>query len=126
MIILNESFLRQSKISAMQTFLILFFAILSEVIGTVSLKLSNGFTKPFPSVVVVIGYGASFYLLSLALKAMPIGVAYAIWSGVGLILTVIAGMIVWRETLDWARVVGIILIIVGIVFINVISKSPAR
>lgn len=109
----------------MQTFLILFFAILSEVIGTVSLKLSNGFTKPVPSIVVVIGYGASFYLLSLALKAMPIGVAYAIWSGVGLILTVIAGMIVWRETLDWARVVGIVLILIGIIFINVISKSPA-
>lgn len=125
MIILNEFFLRQSKITAMQTFLILFFAILSEVIGTVSLKLSNGFTKPVPSIVVVIGYGASFYLLSLALKAMPIGVAYAIWSGVGLILTVIAGMIVWRETLDWARVVGIVLILIGIIFINVISKSSA-
>lgn len=125
MIILNESFLRQSKISAMQTFLILFFAILSEVIGTVSLKLSNGFTKPVPSIVVVIGYGASFYLLSLALKAMPIGMAYAIWSGVGLILTVIAGMILWRETLDWARVVGIVLILIGVIFINVISKSPA-
>jgi small multidrug resistance pump len=65
-------------------------------------------------------------LLSLALKVMPIGVAYAIWSGVGLILTVIAGMILWRETLDWARVIGIILILVGIVFINVISKSPAH
>ena len=110
----------------MQTFIILFFAILSEVIGTVALKLSNGFTKPIPSVVVVIGYGASFYLLSLALKAMPIGVAYAIWSGVGLILTVIAWMVIWRETLDWARVVGIVLIIAGIVFINAISKSPAH
>ncbi|RIK31834.1 MAG: hypothetical protein DCC56_06550 [Anaerolineae bacterium] len=110
----------------MQTYLLLFFAILAEVIGTVSLKLSNGFTKLIPSAVVVIGYGASFYLLSLALKAMPIGVAYAIWSGVGLILTVIAGMIVWRETLDWARVIGIVLILVGIVFINVISKSPAH
>jgi len=109
----------------MQTFIILFFAILFEVIGTVALKLSNGFTKPIPSIVVVIGYGASFYLLSLALKAMPIGVAYAIWSGVGLILTVIAGMVIWRETLDWARVVGIVLIIAGIVFINAISKSPA-
>jgi len=110
----------------MQTYLLLFFAILAEVIGTVSLKLSNGFTKLIPSAVVVIGYGASFYLLSLALKAMPIGVAYAIWSGVGLILTVVAGMIVWRETLDWARVIGIVLILVGIVFINVISKSPAH
>lgn len=110
----------------MQTFLILFFAILAEVTGTAALKLSNGFTKPIPSIVVVIGYGASFYLLSLALKSMPIGVAYAIWSGVGLILTVIAGMIIWRETLDWAPVVGIILILVGIVFINVISKSAAH
>jgi len=121
-----EGFIQQSKITVMQTLLILFFAILSEVIGTVALKLSNGFTKPMPSVVVVIGYSASFYLLSLALKVMPIGVAYAIWSGVGLILTVIAGMILWRETLDWARVIGIILILVGIVFINVISKSPAH
>ena len=110
----------------MQTFIILFFAILSEVIATSSLKLSNGFTKPIPSVVVVIGYSASFYLLSLALKVMPVGVAYAIWSGVGLILTVIAGMIIWRETLDWARVVGIVLILAGIVFINVVSKSPAQ
>ncbi len=110
----------------MQTFILLFFAILSEVTATTALKLSNGFSKPIPSVVVVIGYGASFYLLSLALKSMPIGVAYAIWSGVGLILTVIAGIIIWRETLDWARVVGIILILVGIVFINVISKAPAH
>jgi small multidrug resistance pump len=110
----------------MQTFIILFFAILAEVIGTTSLKLSNGFTKPIPSLVVVLGYGTSFYLLSLALKVMPIGVAYAIWSGVGLILTVIAGMLIWRETLDWARVVGIVLILAGIVFINVISKAQAH
>ncbi len=110
----------------MQTFLILFFAILAEVTGTTALKLSNGFTKLIPSLIVVIGYGASFYLLSLALKAMPIGVAYAIWSGVGLILTVIAGMVIWRETLDWARIVGIVLILLGIVFINVVSKSPAH
>lgn len=110
----------------MKTLIILFFAILAEVIGTSALKLSNGFTKWLPSIVVVIGYGASFYLLSLALKTMPIGVAYAIWSGVGLILTVIAGMILWRETLDWARVAGILLIIVGIVLINVVSKSPVH
>lgn len=110
----------------MQTFVILFFAILTEVIGTTALKLSDGFSRPMPVVVVILGYGASFYLLSLALKVMPIGVAYAIWSGVGLILTVIAGMLIWRETLDWARVVGIVLILVGIVFINVVSKSPAH
>lgn len=106
----------------MKTFIILFFAILSEVIGTTSLKFSEGFTKPLPSVIVVIGYGVSFYLLSISLKVLPIGVAYAIWSGVGLVLTVIAGVLFWRETLDWARILGIVLILAGIVLINVFSK----
>jgi len=110
----------------MKTFSILFLAILSEVIATTALKFSEGFTKLIPSVVVVCGYGLSFYLLSAALKVMPIGVAYAIWSGVGLILTVIAGMILWQERLDWARAVGIILILAGIIFINVVSTSTVH
>jgi len=75
----------------MKTALILFFAILSEVIATIALKLSDGFTRIVPSVIVVIGYGASFYLLSISLKVLPIGLAYAIWSGVGIVLTVIGG-----------------------------------
>jgi len=106
----------------MKTALILFFAILSEVIATTSLKLSDGFTKLIPSMIVVIGYGVSFYLLSISLKVIPIGLAYAIWSGVGIVLTVIAGMIIWRETLDWARVIGIIFILLGILVINLFSK----
>lgn len=110
----------------MKTFVILLFAILSEVIGTTALKFSEGFTKPIPSFIVALGYGTSFYLLSIALKSMPIGVAYAIWSGVGLVLTVIAGMIIWKETLDWARVLGIVLILAGIVLINVFSKTAAH
>ncbi len=110
----------------MKTFGILFLAILSEVIATTSLKFSEGFTKLIPSLVVVIGYGLSFYLLSVTLKVMPLGVAYAIWSGVGLILTVIAGMVLFRESLDWARVTGVLLIIAGIIFVNVISPSIAK
>lgn len=110
----------------MKTFIILFFAILSEVIATSSLKFSEGFTKPIPSVIVAVGYGLSFYLLSIALKSMPIGVAYAIWSGIGLILTVIAGMILWKETLDLAKVAGVVLILAGIVLINVFSKTTAQ
>ena len=106
----------------MKTPIILFFAILSEVIATTALKLSDGFTKIIPSVIVVIGYGASFYLLSISLKVIPIGLAYAIWSGVGIVLTVIAGIIIWRESLDWARVIGIIFIILGILIINLFSK----
>jgi small multidrug resistance pump len=106
----------------MKTALILFLAILSEVIATTFLKLSDGFTKLVPSVIVVIGYGASFYLLSISLKVIPIGLAYAIWSGVGIVLTVVAGMIIWRESLDWARVVGILFILLGILVINLFSK----
>ena len=109
----------------MKNFIILFFAILSEVIATSALKFSQGFTKLVPSVIVVLGYGLSFYLLSLSLKVMPIGLTYAIWAGVGLILTVFAGILLWNETLDWARIIGIILIITGIVMINVVSKSPS-
>ncbi len=110
----------------MKPFGILFLAILSEVIATTSMKFSEGFTKLVPSIVVVIGYGLSFYLLSITLKVMPLGVAYAIWSGVGLILTVIAGMILFHEALDWARVSGILLIIIGIILINMVSKSAAH
>jgi len=110
----------------MKTALILFFAILSEVIATTSLKLSDGFTKIVPSLIVVIGYGASFYLLSISLKVIPIGLAYAIWSGVGIVLTVIAGILIWRESLDWARVLGIILILLGVLVINLFSEVTAH
>jgi small multidrug resistance pump len=110
----------------MKNFTILFFAILSEVIATSALKFSEGFTKLVPSIIVVAGYGLSFYLLSVSLKVFPIGIAYAIWSGVGLVLTVIAGMIIWKESLDWARVTGILLIIAGIILINVFSKATVH
>jgi len=106
----------------MKTALIFFFAVLSEVTATASLKFSEGFTKILPSIIVVVGYGLSFYLLSLSLKVMSIGIAYALWSGIGIILTVIVGKMIWHEELDWARVLGIIFIIVGIVIINLFSK----
>ena len=110
----------------MKTGAILFFAVLSEVIATTSLKFSEGFTKIIPSMVVVVGYGLSFYLLSLTLKVMPIGVAYAFWSGIGIILTVILGRVIWNESLDWARVTGIVLIIAGILIMNLFSKTSAH
>ncbi len=110
----------------MKDYGILFLAILSEVIATTSLKFSEGFTKLVPSLIVVVGYGLSFYLLSISLKVFPIGIAYAIWSGVGIVLTVIAGILLWRESLDWARVAGIVLILAGILVINLFSKSTAH
>jgi small multidrug resistance pump len=110
----------------MKTGLIFFFAVLSEVTATTALKFSEGFTRLVPSVIVAIGYSLSFYLLSVSLKTMPIGTAYAMWSGIGITLTVIAGRLIWQESLDWARVIGIALIIAGIVLINVFSKSTAH
>ena len=109
----------------MKTAIIFFFAVLSEVTATTALKFSEGFTRLVPSIVVVVGYGLSFYLLSLSLKVIPIRVAYALWSGIGIVLTVLAGLILWREPLDWARVTGIILIIGGILIINLFSKVAA-
>lgn len=110
----------------MKTILIFFFAVLSEVTATTALKFSEGFTKLVPSIVVVVGYGLSFYLLSLSLKVIPLGTAYAMWSGIGIVLTVIAGLILWREPLDWARGVGIFLIMLGIVIINLFSRTPTH
>ena len=106
----------------MKTALIFFFAVLSEVIATTSLKFSERFTKFLPSVIVVLGYGLSFYLLSISLKVMSIGIAYALWSGIGITLTVTAGKMIWDETLDWARITGIGLIPLGILIINLFSK----
>jgi len=106
----------------MKTALIFLLAVLSEVIATMALKFSEGFTKLVPGVIVVLGYGLSFYLLSISLKVIPIGVAYALWSGIGIVLTIIAGMIIWHEPLDWARVTGTVMILCGIAIINLFSK----
>ena len=110
----------------MKIALIFFFAVVSEVTATTALKFSEGFTKLIPSLVVVAGYGLSFYLLSLSLKAIPIGTAYALWSGIGIVLTVIIGAVLWREQMDWARGIGIALIIIGILVINLFSKVTVQ
>jgi small multidrug resistance pump len=101
-------------------------AIGSEIIATVSLKLSNGFTKPIPSVVVVLGYAMSFYALSISLRTIPLGVVYAIWSGVGTAAIVVIGVFLFRETLDLVKVVGIGLIITGVVMLNGVGTATAQ
>ncbi len=106
--------------------LILFLAILSEVVGTVALKASEGFTRLGPNVLVVIGYGLSFYLLAQALRQIPLGIAYAIWSGLGTAGAVVAGLLLWRESLNLAGVVGILLIIIGVILLNIFAGSAAH
>jgi small multidrug resistance pump len=106
--------------------LILLLAILSEVVGTVALKASEGMVRLGPSVLVVIGYGLSFYLLALVLKQIPLGIAYAIWSGLGTAGAVVAGILLWRESLNLAGIVGILLIIVGVILLNLFSGASAH
>jgi small multidrug resistance pump len=105
------------------TYLYLFLAIVAEVIATSSLKAAEGFTKVVPSLIVIIGYIAAFYLLSLVLRGMTIGIAYAIWSGVGIILLAIVGAITFREIPDLPAVIGMGLIIAGVIVIHVFSKT---
>lgn len=104
-------------------FVYLAIAILAEVIGTSALKASNGFTIWAPSMVVVAAYGVSFYFLSLALRAIPMGVAYAIWSGVGIVLISTIGWVLFKQRLDAAAVVGIGLIMAGVGVIHLFSST---
>ena len=97
-------------------YLMLALAILSEVVGTVSLKLSEGFSKPLPSIVVVIGYAGAFVVLGSVLKmGMPVGVAYAIWSGAGVALVALIGVAFLGEAMTAVQVGGIALIVLGVV-----------
>lgn len=96
-------------------------AIVAEVTATSMLKASQEFTRPLPSLIVVLGYGCAFYLLTLVLRTMPVGVAYALWSGFGILLVAIAGALFYKQVPDWPAVIGIALIISGIAVINFFS-----
>lgn len=110
----------------MQHWLILGIAIVSEVIATSALKASDGFTRLLPSVIVVVGYGIAFYCLALVLRTLPVGIVYAIWSGVGVALIALVGWLLYGQTLDLPAVVGIGLIVAGVAVLNVFSKTVAH
>ena len=107
------------------TNVLLLFAIVAEVIATTALKMSDGFSQILPSIVVVVGYSCAFYLLSLVLRSMPVGLAYAIWSGVGVALITIIGAVFFKQSLDAPAIIGITLIVCGVVMINVVSDSSS-
>jgi small multidrug resistance pump len=104
---------------------VLSVAILAEVVATSALKASNGFSRPWPSVIVVLGYGLSFYCLSIVLRTIPVGIVYAIWSGVGIALITLAGWLFFGETLDAPAFAGLALIVAGVVVLNLFSRSVA-
>ncbi len=110
----------------MKAWLFLLVAIVTEVVATSALKASEGFRKFWPSVIVVLGYGASFYFLSLILRTTPMGIVYAIWSGLGLILITLIGWIVFGQRLDLPALIGMALITAGVVVMNLFSKSVVR
>ena len=112
--------------SAPMNWIYLIIAIISEVVATSALKASEGFTRLNLSIVVVIGYGFAFYCLSLTLRTIPVGIAYAVWSGVGVVLISLAGWIFYRQPLDTAALIGIALITAGVIVLNVFSKSAAH
>lgn len=99
----------------------LFFAVLAETIGTTALQASQQFTRLGPSAVVVVAYALSFYLLGITLKYMPVGIVYAIWSGLGIVLIALIGLIVFGQRLDPAAILGLALIVAGIVVIQLFS-----
>ena len=97
-------------------------AVITEVIGTTSLKASNEFTKLIPSLLVVAGYATSFYMLTLVIRTIPVGVAYGIWAGVGIALISVVSLFLFDEKLDAPAIIGIGLIIAGVATINLFSK----
>ena len=110
----------------MKNWIFLCVSIIAEVIATSALKSSEGFSKPIASVIVVLGFIIAFYCLSLTLKTIPVGIAYAIWSGVGIVLVTIIAWIVFDQKLDVWGIIGIALIMSGVLVLNLLSKTSSH
>jgi small multidrug resistance pump len=111
---------------ALITYGSLLSAIALEVVGTTLLQQSQQFTRILPTLGMALCYGAAFYLLSITLRVLPVGIAYAIWSGLGIVLISAVGLIVFRQSLDMAAMIGLGFIIAGVVIVNVFSKTVAH
>lgn len=110
----------------MKSWAVLTVAIIAEVIATSAMKSSDGFSRLLPSVVTVAGYAVAFYFLSLALRTIPVGVAYALWSGIGIVLIALIGWLLFGQRIDGWGVVGMGLIIAGVIVLNFLSRSAAH
>lgn len=104
-------------------YLYLTVAIALEVVATSALKMSDGFTKLTPSIVTLVGYGFAFFFLSLTLRTMPVGVVYALWSGIGIVFIAAIGYFYFRQPLDLPAIIGLVLIIAGVLIVNLFSKT---
>jgi len=106
--------------------LFLVIAVVFEVIATSMLKATDGFTRLWPSLVTIVGYGLAFYFLSLTVKTIPVGIVYALWCGIGIVLVTLVGWVVLKQALDTPALIGIGLILTGVVVINLFSKTVAH
>ena len=104
-------------------YICLFFAILCEVIGTMLLPASQNFTKPFPTVTLVICYLAAFYLLTFAIRSIPVPIVYATWSGLGIFTIAIVSTLIFKQPISWPVVLGLFLIVAGVVLVNLFSPA---
>lgn len=110
----------------MNSYIALGIAIAAEVVATTALKASDSFTRLWPSVLAIAGYAIAFYCLTITLRTIPTGIAYAIWSGLGIVLITVASFVIYRQSVDLAGVLGMTLIIAGVVVLNVFSKTAAH
>lgn len=110
----------------MNAYILLAIAIVAEVIATSALKATEGFTRLMPSLVVAAGYGVAFWMLSLVLKSIPVGMAYAIWSGMGIVLVTLVAMLVYGQKPDLPAILGLSLIVSGVVVLQLFSKMSAH
>ena len=108
------------------TYVFLALAIIAEVIGTIALKATNGFTVFLPSTVVVVAYVAAFVLLSFCLREIPVGIAYGIWAGLGIVLVTISGSLIYKQVPDVPAIIGLLLIVTGVTIIHLFSKSTGH
>nr|WP_153100464.1 multidrug efflux SMR transporter [Paraburkholderia hayleyella] len=107
-------------------YLLLVFAIVAEVLATSALRASEGFSRLLPTSIVIVGYGLAFYCLSLTLKSIPVGIVYAIWSGVGIVLITLVAAVLYRQVPDWPAIIGLALIIAGVIVLNLFSTMKAH
>jgi small multidrug resistance pump len=110
----------------MNAYIFLAIAIAAEVVATTSMKALDGFNKPLPLLLVVAGYGIAFWMLSLVVKTIPVGIAYAIWAGMGIVLVSIAAVFLYQQKLDLPAILGMALIVSGVVMIQLFSQSTGH
>ena len=107
-------------------YIYLSLAIVAEVIGTSALKAADGFTKPLPTLIVALGYGTTFYLLSLIVQTMPLAIVYAVWSGAGIVLITVVAAVWLKQIPDLPALLGMALIVAGVAIVNLLSQTAVH